>query len=265
MEQKEELRMRTHQFIAPSGFSYTIREENGEDEEIISNQADAMNGNMNLTKFIAAIVVDTDFTTHGKLTVQDVLDLPFLDRYTILIQNRIFSLGHMLDFQYQWPEEDTPVTYEQDLHELLFDDYSSPISDEEKEAKPFAIPVYPDQELAKELHYRGYELTLTSGKQVKLDWADGNAEYQISKLPANKQTRNSSLIARNLQLKVGENWEKVQRFHLFSVRDMAEIQKAANKMDPTINLMVEIENPTTGEKQMYPIFAAPRFFFLTEA
>ena len=265
MEQKEELRMRTHQFIAPSGFSYTIREENGEDEEIISNQADAMNGNMNLTKFIAAIVVDTDFTSYGKLTVQDVLNLPFLDRYTILIQNRIFSLGHLLDFQYQWPGEDTPVTYEQDLRELLFDDYSNPISEEEKEAKPFAIPIYPDQELAKELHYRGYELTLSSGKQIKLDWADGNAEYAISKLPINKQTRNSSLIARNLQLKVGENWEKVQRFHLFSVRDMAEIQKAANKMDPTTNLMVDIENPTTGEKQKYPIFAAPRFFFLTEA
>ena len=152
-----------------------------------------------------------------------------------------------------------------DLRELLFDDYSRPITEEEKAAKPFAIPQYPDQELAKALHYKGYELTLSSGKQIKLDWADGNAEYAISKLPVNKQTRNSSLIARNLQLKVGENWEKVQRFHLFSVRDMAEIQKAASRMDPTTNLMVEIDNPTTGETQMYPIIAAPRFFFLTEA
>ena len=264
MEQ-EELKLRTHQFIAPSGFSYTIREENGEDEEILSNQADALNGNMNITKFIAAIVVDTDFTEHHRLTVQDVLNLPFLDRYTIMLQNRIFSLGAVLDFQYKWPNMDEPVTYEQDLHELLFEDYSRPIPEEEKAAKPFAIPQDPDQELAKALHYKGYELTLSSGKQIKLDWADGNAEYAISKLPVNKQTRNSSLIARNLQLKVGENWEKVQRFHLFSVRDMAEIQKAASRMDPTTNLMVEIDNPTTGETQMYPIIAAPRFFFLTEA
>lgn len=262
---QEELKIRTHQFIAPSGFSYTIREENGEDEEILSNQADAQNGNMNLTKFIAAIVVDTDFTEHGKLTIQDALNLPFLDRYTILLQNRIFSLGSVLDFQFTWPGEETPVTYEQDLHELLFEDYSKPIPEEEKAAKPFAIPQYPDQELARALHYRNYELTLSSGKQIKLDWADGNAEYMISKLPVNKQTRNSSLLARNLCLKVGENWEKVQRFHLFSVRDMAEIQKAANSMDPTTNLMVEIENPTTGETQMYPIVIAPRFFFLTEA
>ncbi|MCM1438802.1 MAG: hypothetical protein NC131_06275 [Roseburia sp.] len=265
MEQEDVLKVRTHQFIAPSGYSYTIREENGEDEEILSNQADAQNGNMNLTKFIAAIVVKTDFTESGKLSIQDSLNLPFLDRYTILIQNRIFSLGHMLEFSYQWPGEDTPVVYEQDLRELLYDDYSAPISEEEKAAKPFAIPQYPDQELAKELHYRNLELTLSSGKQIKLDWADGNAEYQISKLPANKQTRNSSLIARNLQLKVGENWEKVQRFHLFSVRDMAEIQKAANKMDPTTSLMVEIENPVTGATQMYPVVIAPRFFFLTEA
>ena len=160
---------------------------------------------------------------------------------------------------------DEPVTYEQDLRELLFEDYSRPIPEDEKAAKPFAIPQYPDQELAKALHYKGYELTLSSGKQIKLDWADGNAEYALSKLPVNKQTRNSSLIARNLQLKVGENWEKVQRFHIFSVRDMAEIQKAAISMDPTTNLTVEIDNPTTGETQMYPIIAAPRFFFLTEA
>ena len=264
MEQ-EELKLRTHQFIAPSGFSYTIREENGEDEEILSNQADAMNGNMNITKFIAAIVVDTDFTEHHRLTVQDVLNLPFLDRYTIMLQNRIFSLGAVLDFQYKWPDMDEPVTYEQDLNELLFEDYSRPIPEEEKAAKPFAIPQYHDQELAKALHYKGYELTLSSGKQIKLDWADGNAEYALSKLPVNKQTRNSSLIARNLQLKVGENWEKVQRFHIFSVRDMAEIHKAASRMDPTTNLTVEIDNPTTGETQMYPIIAAPRFFFLTEA
>ena len=65
------MEIRTFEFIAPSGFSYTIREQNGEDEEILSNRADARNL-MNITKFIASIVVSTDFTTSGHLLVKDV-------------------------------------------------------------------------------------------------------------------------------------------------------------------------------------------------
>ena len=264
MDSQQELK-RTFQFIAPSGYSYTIREENGEDEEILSNQADAQNGMMNLTKFISAIVVDTDFTSSGKLSIQDTLNIPFLDRYTILLQNRIFSLGETLQFSYTWPDQTEPTVYEQDLRELLFNDYSQPIPEEEKAEKPFAIPAYPDQDIARALHYRDYELTLSSGKQIKLDWADGNAEYQLIKLPLNKQTRNASLLARNLKLLVEDRWEKVQNFRLFSVKDMAEIQKAITKIDPSTNLSVEIDNPVNGETTMFPLVTAPRFFFLTEA
>lgn len=258
------LQTRTFTFIAPSGYSYTIREENGEDEEILSNQADVQ-AFKNITKFLAAIVVATDFTENGKLSIEDAFNIPYLDRYCILIQSRIFSLGNILQFSFTWPGDKEPTYYEQDLKEFLFDDYSKPISEDEKELKPDAIPQYPDQELGKTLHYKNYELTLSSGKVVMFDFADGNAERTIALLPTEKRTRNSSLIARNLKLKVGDNFERVQRFNLFSIKDLAEISQAISELEPTTDLTTEIENPTTGEKLRFPIMSAPRFFFLTEA
>ena len=258
-----EEQLRTFQFIAPSGYSYTIREENGEDEEILSNPADAK-GLMNITKFIASIVVDTDYTTRRKLSIQDALDMPLLDRYTILFQSRIFSLGEEVEFQYVWPGESVPTYYSQDLREMLLD-YSKDITEEEINEKPNAIPFYPAREACLELGFKGYTHTLESGKQVKFDLMDGNAEKYLVTMPFEKQTRNSDLLARNLMLLVGEKWERVERFNLCSIKDMAEIREIVSTIDPVFTGVTDIENPRTGEKAKYSIIGAPRFFFLTEA
>ena len=50
------MEFRTFRFTGPSGFEYEIREQNGADEDILSNLSD-MKTLMNLTKFIAAIVI----------------------------------------------------------------------------------------------------------------------------------------------------------------------------------------------------------------
>lgn len=259
----EETQLRTFQFIAPSGYSYTIREENGEDEEILSNPADAK-GLMNITKFISAIVVDTDYTKYGKLTTQDALNIPLLDRYTILFQSRIFSLGEEVEFQYTWPGETTPTYYSQDLNEMILD-YSGEITEDMVNEKPNAIPFYPYKEDCFAIGFKGYEVTLKSGKHIKFDLMDGNAEKYLITMPMDKQTRNSDLLARNLRLLVGDKWERVERFHLFSIKDMAEIREIVSTIDPIFQGTTDIENPRTGEKAKYSIIGAPRFFFLTEA
>ena len=258
-----EEQVRTFRFIAPSGYSYTIREENGEDEEILSNPADAK-GLMNITKFISAIVVDTDYTTRHKLTIQDALNIALLDRYTILFQSRIFSLGKDVEFQYTWPGEAAPTYYSQDLTEMLLD-YSKDITEEEINEKPNAIPFYPARVACLELNFKGYTITLKSGKQVKFDLMDGNSEKYLITMPLDKQTRNSDLLARNLMLLVDDKWERVERFNLFSIKDMAEIRETVSTIDPVFTGATDIENPRTGEKAQYSIIGAPRFFFLTEA
>lgn len=253
----------TKEFIGPSGYKYTIREENGEDEEVLSNPSDAQNL-MNITNFISRIVVKTDFTESTKLTPIDALNLPLRDRYAILIQSRIFSIGEELDFTYSWPLESEPTYYSQDLRELIFDDYTN-ITKEALEDKPDAIKPYKDIELLHTLKFKDYEVTLSSGKEIKFNLMDGNAEAWSLSLPMDKQTRNAELLARGLKLKVNGNWETVQQFSLFTIKDMSEMRSIVHEIDPIWQGTVEIVNPRTNEKSLYPILGAPHFFFPTEA
>ena len=88
-------------FKLPSGYEVTIREQNGEDDDILSNPVDAKTF-MNISKFIAGIVTDTDITATRLLTPEDVQKMPSLDRYAIMVNSRVFSLGEILDFRYAW-------------------------------------------------------------------------------------------------------------------------------------------------------------------
>ena len=248
--------MRTFDFVVPSGYTYTIREQNGEDEEILSNPKD-LKDLMNFTKFIQAIVVNTNFTNSGKLTLEDTLRIPVNDRYCILICSRIFSIGDILEFSYKWPDGNK-VSYEQDLNELLFDYAIREGDPRELELKPDAIPYYPEGTKVE------FEYTLESGKQIKFNIMNGEGERRLVSLPREKQTRNSPLLCRNLQLNVEGNWELVKNFSLFTVKEMHEIRKEVMAVDPTFEGAVDIENPNTGEITRFPIIAAPGFFFLTE-
>ena len=254
---------KTTTFIVPSGEEYEISEKNGEDEGVLSNQADAQKL-MNITKFLAGIIVHSS-VTGGACSVKQVLEIPLLDRYAIIFQSRIFSLGNTLEFEYNWGklpnDKDDTVLYEQDLHEFLFSDYSKVPTEEELDAKPDAIPYYPQMEGIKDLEFK-----TTSGKVVRWDYLDGNGEIYLMTLPADASNRNSTLVARNLRLLVDGNWEKVSNFSLFSVKDMAEIRKEINAKDPTFLGTTTLTHPTDGNKvTQYPIMAAPTFFYLTEA
>ena len=198
------MEFRTFRFTGPSGFEYEIREQNGADEDILSNLSD-MKTLMNLTKFIAAILIRTNATPNGKLTVDDALNLPVNDRYAIIFNSRIFSLGEEVEFEYDWGKENGgKVTYGQDLHEFLFDYSEVPTDNRVFDEKPDAIPYYP-----KGIQLTGHEYLLSSGKKIKFDCMTGKGEQEFMKLPLDKQTKNAPLLCRNLYLEVDGNWEKV--------------------------------------------------------
>lgn len=255
-----DLELRTFTFMAPSGRTFTIREQNGEDEEIITNPVDSKNL-MNLTKYISAIVVKTNATSYGKLTLEDALRLPVLDRYCILFNSRIFSLGKEVEFTYKWSKDNT-ITYSQDLEEFILD-YSNPTK-EELEAKPNAIPCYVGTKDSSGFVKMEYEEELNSGKVIQFSLMDGEKESELVTLPKNKLTRNSGLLVRKLKLKVGNEFERVENFSLFTSRDMAEIHRLVNTVDPIFHGTTQIENPEEPELVVdYPIMAAPDFFYLT--
>jgi len=245
---------RFDEFITPSGHRVKIREQNGADDDILSNPAEATTLK-NLSRFIAGIIMDSDYTNSGKLTVDEVHNLPSLDRYAILIHSRIFSLGPTMEFKYNWGENGGEVEYEQDLNELIFD-YSQTPTMEELEAKPNAVPFYPEPEKIKDI-----EFTLTSGKQLKFDLMTANGESYVANLPLDKQTKNQIYVARNLCYMVNEKWDKVSNFALFSVKDMIEIRNHIHSLDPIFNGTTIIENPVTHEKLEVPIVGMKDFFY----
>ena len=266
-----EIQLRKMAFTLPSGYSCEIREQNGEDEEVLSNPANIKNF-MNINEFIAGIVTHTDFTASGKLLVQDVMKLPLLDRAVILINSRIFSLGEELEFNYKWPrpensKEQAEFTYTQNLKDYIFEDYGVKPDEEELKAKPDAVPYYlleEDNDNPGKIKLTDHKFTLSSGKEIMWDVATVESEQYLMKLGLDNISRNKDLIARNLRLNVDGNWEKVQNFKLFSVRDMAEMRKEILASDPSFMGTTDIEDPITHSKTQISILTVPTFFYLTE-
>ena len=227
---------------------------------------------MNINEFIAGIVTHTDFTASGKLLVQDVMKLPLLDRAVILINSRIFSLGEELEFNYKWPrpensKEQAEFTYTQNLKDYIFEDYCVKPDEEELKAKPDAVPYYlleEDNDNPGKIKLTDHKFTLSSGKEIMWDVATVESEQYLMKLGLDNISRNKDLIARNLRLNVDGNWEKVQNFKLFSVRDMAEMRKEILASDPSFMGTTDIEDPITHSKTQISILTVPTFFYLTE-
>lgn len=241
-------------FTTPSGHQVTIREQNGADDDILSNPATAADG-MNISQFISAIVIECDYTKNKRLTAEDAQNLPSLDRYCILFNSRIFSLGETMEFTYDWGQEGGKVDYEQDLRDFLFD-YSTVPAAAEMDAKPNAIPFYPNGGQVTDI-----EFTLTSGKEMKFDLLTAKGEAYAINLPLDKQTKNQVFVARNLQMKVNEKWERVLNFAMFSPRDMREIRAQVLGQDPIFTGSTEIENPVTHQTQTISVVAIRDFFY----
>ena len=229
-----------------------IREQNGEDDDILSNPIKSETLS-NFSEFISRIVVDTNLTPNRKLTEQQAHELPCNIRYAILIASRIFSLGQVMGFEYTWPNGDK-IRYEQDLKELLFDDYHQSPTEEELNAKPFAVPYYPYG------NTKNFTITLQSGKEVSYSLLTGKGEAMMMNTPV--KTKNLELKARDLKLKVEDKWETVQSFALFSPRDMAEIRKSVAENDPYYTGLIELEHPTKGYKAGFSIMGTPDFFYI---
>lgn len=242
-------------FTVPSGYSYTIREQNGNDDDIISNPAEASNL-MGLLKFIVAIVVKTDFTPSGVLSIEEALDMPILDRYCILFKSRIFSIGKELEFEHDWGEKLGKFNYTQDLEDFVYD-YDKIPTPESLDAKKDAIPYYPLGKKSTDI-----EVALPSGEVVRFDLLTPRGEIYLLELPVEQRTKNKELVARNLRLSVEGKWERVFNFARFTVKDMMVLRKQVAAVDPLFLGNTEIVHPYNPEMvEKIPILGITGFFF----
>lgn len=248
------------QLILPSGYWVTIREQNGNDDDILSNQATAKDlTNVNI--FLSSLIIETNLpmAVNGKLSSDNVRKILLRDKYFILFASRAHSMGDIVKFQFDWGEGNGGILeYSESLSVYLWD-YSKPfpLEGEENYSRNAIIP-YPVNA------YEEQEVVLKTGKHLKYHFLDGNSEKALMDLPLTQYTRNSEIKARGLKQLVNEQWVKVDNFMYFSKSEMGELNAHIKNVDPLFAGTTEVVNPETNEVVNYPIMRAEGFFYPEE-
>lgn len=246
---------RTHEFYTPSGIKAIIREQNGNDDEVISRTSDVKT-HVAFNLFIQGILVEWDGTRQVQL--QQVKEMRLRDKYYILLQSRIFSLGADFHFNWDWQTGEEPVEYSEDLNNYCYD-YSKPelfphTSDIEGYFE-FLMPPYRTRD-------KHHEFTTQSGKVLRFRFQDGLSEIYMMEATEETNTKNTELYARGLEMKMdgNDNWVKVQSFATFSARDMRDIRGQVKQHDPAYELMTVVESDQ-GQVQSIPLVMIQDFYF----
>jgi len=249
-----------NKILCPSGFFVMIREQDGNDDGILSNvslnkESSAIN------TFIQDIVVwaENGQSPDGRLTSDQVLELRLKDKYFILMSSRIFSLGPILKFQYDWGGDQEQVPYEEDLMNFIWD-YSRPFPDPESKDYPFKA-IKPYNEPISVTHIKR---TLSTGKVVQFKYMDGYSEQYLIKLPEFKVDVNSRLVARDLQLQINEEWVKVENFKVFKSREMMELRNMIEEVDEQFDGVIDLVNPYNQDTVKQFLIRIPDFFYPRE-
>lgn len=248
----------TEYVVLPSGYNVTIREQNGADDDILSNQSLSKDlSNLNL--FIAGLVVKTNlpFAKGERLDSKTVLKMSLRDKYYLIFRSRIFNIGNEISWEYDWGKDNGgKANYKEDLNNYIWDfakEFPEPESSEYKET--LVEPHLKDP-------YIPLEFTLRSGKKLRCTALNGESEQYLLKLRMDQQTRNTELKARFLEIDIDGNWMKVENFSMFSKREMVELHQIVTLVDPNVDVSTELVNPKDETINIqFPIIGAPDFFF----
>lgn len=248
------------QLVSPSGFSFVIREQNGNDDDVLSNGAGALDGT-SAANFLSGIVVKTDYTSTSKLSQGEAMSLKLCDKYFLVIASRIFSIGQSLKFEYEWPDLSTAVSYEEDLGLYIWDygDTKNKFPEEgHKEYQEFRIAPHPHGK-NKEL-----EFSTSTNKVMKFTFSNSYSEQFLGSLSKEKQSKNNELKSRKLSQKIQDRWVEVESFRNYTTTEMREIRNAVFDADPILEVYSEIEHPNSKATQFLPILGQPDFFYPRE-
>jgi hypothetical protein len=244
--------------LTPSQYWVIIREQNGDDDDILSNSTDVKNATA-LNNFLSGIIVHHELLNKQPSPSQ-VVSMKLKDKYYCLMASRIFSIGSDLKFEFDWEDGQPPVAYVDDLEQYLWD-YSKPYPEPE-DPNYFKYRVTPytnGQETARELE-------LSSGKRIKYEYLTGLGEKYLLELPKDKRTINANLKARALKVFIPESGDfvRVDNFKMFNPKDMVEIRKDVDMHDIQFDGLTEVENPRTGEIRILSLISLTDFFYPVE-
>ncbi len=243
--------------VTPSGFEVIIRQQTGEDDDVISNPNGAYLGEA-LNKFVQGIIIKLGANGTAP-SYNDIENMKLGDKYFIMIASRMFSLGPVLKFEYEWDDGEV-AEYEEELENYIWDYELDGFPEKGSELySPYRIPPHKHGDSTQ------MEFSITSGKKFRFTFMNGLGEKYLMTLPEDQLSKNTELKARNLEQKLGEEWVKVENFKAYTAREMSNIRKEVFDNDPITEVLTEIPHPTKkGKKIMYSLLTSPDFLFPRE-
>lgn len=247
----------TTSFVTPSKLHIVIREQNGEDEDVISKQRNLIKGDA-IHYFLAGIIQTVNGQKVGSSYVEGMRNR---DKYYTLLKSRIFSLGSELTYRHRCsnpncnkPQGQDDPMYEEDLS--LYDrDFSENAPVDKREEFKYRIQPY-----IQEGTHR--ELKLSTGKELRYKFLTGVEEKKVLQKDRENMSKNSDIMLRELEWKNGnDQWQKVSHFGIFSSREMAAIRKDIEKHDMPFEAISECTCPFCGNVDQISLLAQPDFFF----
>jgi hypothetical protein len=242
---------RKKEIVVPTGKKYTIREQTGYDDEVLSQIASLDDADV-INRFMAGIIQED--SEGNKISYEEVLDMKLRDKYVLLIASRIFSLGETLNFEYDW-KDGTPVEYYQDDLAQYIWDYSQPFPEPgDPGYVRYRIKPYNPE-------YREKVEFEIDSQLFRFDILDGHGEKYLIKLQKSQIHINQELLARNFSLKEGDQWLRVRNFNQLTARQIAQVRSRVKMYDDNFEVLTQVEHPTTRIVEEIPIIGLRDFFF----
>lgn len=246
-----------------SGLVLTIREKNGDDDDILSDSSskDIPHRVMidNLNKFVSSIVIKNHATGNPYITLDEVKALKATDKLQVLLESRIHSDGPELKFLHKCSNEDCK-SHDNKLEYDCIEDLAKYLPSSE-EPFEFKIQKHPHGQKP------GMELTLSSGKKVRFQFLTAGSEYKGLEMAEDSSIRrgkNLDLLLRDLEVFDGSSWNLVGSFAIFSSSEMREIRNAVKTNDPQWPMVSEFKCPSCKNTEYIPLILIPDFYFPSE-
>jgi hypothetical protein len=240
--------------LCPDTRNITIRETNGNDDEILSNLQDFMTGD-NFYKFLSDITLN-DSVLGKKPSVDDVYKWPVNTINFVLVKQRVLNHGPLLEFSRtcQNPKCKQVNEFEHNLEEENLADLSKPVEPGLDNGRDRIIP-YPmgaDPMV---------EFKTSSGKKFRFKILTGELEKKSLDDAPDAAHQNTKLTMRELEVYNAGSWLLLTSFHGISSREMAEIRANVNKFDTSFSPQVDCTCPKCGNPDVVSLFTLPGFYF----
>lgn len=256
-KQESALSGQTMAFIAPNHSEIIIREQNGDDEDIISKNKNLLKGD-SINFFLSGIIMSID---GNKVSTADIVALRTKVKYHALLKSRIFSLGSELTYKHRCSNKDCSKpqgkedpTYEEDLS--LYDKDFSPTSSDKRKDFKYRVSAY-----EKDAGLIG-NLTTSRGKKLRYKFMTGVQEKVLLEMDKETVSKNTEITLRELEWEQenGE-WRIVENFRDFNSKEMSEIRNHISENDMPFEAISECTCPYCGNVDYISLLMEKDFFF----